>query len=123
MKKILYLFIMTIGSIASANDYILSSIDETLNLSQNSGKPALVIFGSENCKFCDLLKNEILDKNYVNNYIVCYINISDEKNQSMKNTYKIHMVPDSRIFINKTESSRLKGFEKNKYIDWLKNHE
>jgi thioredoxin-related protein len=114
---------MTIGSIASANDYILSSIDETLNLSQNSGKPALVIFGSENCKFCDLLKNEILDKNYVNNYIVCYINISDEKNQSMKNTYKIHMVPDSRIFINKTESSRLKGFEKNKYIDWLKNHE
>jgi thioredoxin-related protein len=123
MKKILYLFIMMISSIASANDYILSSIDETLKLSQNSGKPALVIFGSEDCKFCDILKNEILDKNYIDNYIVCYIDISNEKNKSLKDTYKIHMIPDSRIFINKTETSRLKGFEKNKYIDWLKKHD
>jgi thioredoxin-related protein len=79
MKKILYLFIMMIGSIASANDYILSSIEETLKLSQNSGKPALVVFGSEDCKFCDMLKNEILDKNYIDNYIItyiCYNNVS-----------------------------------------------
>lgn len=123
MKKILYIFFILSASIASANDYILSSIDETLKLSQNSGKPALVIFGSENCKFCDLLKQEILDKNYVDNYIVCYLDISKDTNKSLKDKYKIHIVPDSRIFINNIETNRLKGFEKNKYIDWLKKYE
>lgn len=123
MNKISLYAIMLFSTTVLADDFMLSSIDETLKLSNSSGKPALIIFGSPNCEFCNSLQNEILETKYVENYIVCYIDISNTNNKSFKNEYKINIIPDSRIFLKNKEVSRFKGFQKNKYIQWLKDNE
>lgn len=123
MTKILLTILLLFSTSLYANDFTLSSIDEALKLSKSSGKQALIIFGSPNCQFCDALKNEILETKNTQNYIVCYIDISNEENKPIKNQYNINMIPDSRIFLDQKEISRFKGFQKNKYIEWLKKYE
>ena len=123
MVKLIYL-ISVIGILlttASANDrFILDSFEQTNRLSQETNKPALIIFGSDDCKFCNLLKQDILDYKLspsIDRYIICYIDI--KKNPELKNEYDVSVIPDSRILINGKETNRTKGYSKTNYIKWL----
>lgn len=105
----------------SANDsFILSSLEETYKLSEATKKPALVIFGSDYCKFCNSLKQDILNKKlspHIDKYIICYIDIKQKPD--LKTHYKVSSIPDSRIFVNGKESKTTKGYVQNAYIQWL----
>jgi thioredoxin-related protein len=125
MVKIIYLlFILsTILTVASANDsFILTSVEEANQLSKETNRPALIIFGSDYCRFCESLKNDILSSKltpHTDKYIVCYIDI--KKNLEIKNQYNISTIPDSRIFINEKQKKKIIGYSKENYIKWLSN--
>lgn len=123
MVKLIYL-ISVIGILltaAYANDgFILNSLEQTNKLSQEINKPALIIFGSDDCKFCNLLKQDIINYKLspdIDKYIICYIDI--KKNPELKNEYDVSVIPDSRILINGKETNRIKGYSKTNYMKWL----
>lgn len=119
----LLFFIAILVTFASANDsFILNSIEETKRLSKLTNKPALIIFGADYCKFCNSLKEDILNNELspiVDNYIICYIDI--KSSPELKKEYHISMIPDSRILLNNQELSRKKGYSKESYKLWLEN--
>jgi thioredoxin-related protein len=123
MVKIIYLlfFLAVLVTTVSANDsFILDSIEEAQRLSQLTNKPALIIFGADYCKFCNSLKEDILNNSLgsdIKDYIICYVDIKE--NVDLKEKYNISMIPDSRIFIDAREIKRIKGYSKNNYMKWL----
>ena len=123
MVKLIYLIsvICILFTTVLANDgFILDSIDATHRLSRETGKPILIIFGADDCKFCNALKQDILDNNLspeIDKYIICYIDI--KKNPELKNEYAVSVIPDSRILINGKETNRTKGYSKTNYMKWL----
>lgn len=125
MVKIIYLlfFLAVLVTTVSANDsFILDSIEEAQRLSKLTNKPALIIFGADYCKFCNSLKDDILNKKLsptIDRYIICYIDI--KLNPELKDQYGVNMIPDSRIFSNTKEIRRVKGYSKNNYLKWLNN--
>lgn len=118
----LLFFIAILVTFASANDsFILNSIEETKRLSKLTNKPALIIFGADYCKFCNSLKEDILNNKLgpdINNYIMCYVDVKE--NPDLKIKYNVSMIPDSRMFIDNKEISRIKGYNIENYKKWLK---
>lgn len=104
-----------------ADTFILESIDEAKKISKETKKEILLIFGSDKCVYCRMLKNDILEKKLgdkINTYILCFIDVD----KNIREQYSISMIPDSRIIdSNNTLISINKGYEKNKYIEWIKN--
>jgi|688.fasta_scaffold139653_3 thiol-disulfide isomerase/thioredoxin len=124
LKTICFTFCLLLFSTTIiANDgFILSSMEETQKLSKLTNKPALVIFGADYCKFCQILKQDILTNQLspsINEYIICYIDVKD--NLNLKNKYKISSIPDSRIFIDNEQVSKTTGYSKDTYKKWLNN--
>lgn len=121
MRYLLLLFLMISSSMSLADSPLFtSSLDKAKTLSKQSQKNIILVFGSSSCKYCDLLKNEINSGNLdslLNNKIVCYIDI--EEYPDLKKTYNVNMIPDSRYINKEKEQSRLRGYEKNKYVQWL----
>jgi thioredoxin-related protein len=106
----------------NANSFVLGSLEEAQALSKSTKQPILVIFGSDNCSFCtkliaDINNGQLTD--YLDPYIICYIDL--KKNEEYKEQYKVNMIPDSRIMSNNKETSKATGYNKNEYIQWLKN--
>jgi thioredoxin-related protein len=123
LKTIYFIFCLLLFSTTLfANDsFILSSIDETQKLSKLTNKPALIIFGADYCKFCSMLKQDVLNKQLspsIDKYIICYVDIKD--NTELKDKYQVSLIPDSRIFIDLTEKRKTKGYNKDTYLQWLK---
>jgi thioredoxin-related protein len=105
-----------------ANGFVLESLEEAKTLSKSTKQPILVIFGSENCSFCTKLMADIDNgqlTDYLDPYIICYVDL--KKNEGYKDKYKVNMIPDSRIISNDKETSKATGYNKNEYIQWLKN--
>lgn len=124
MLKIISLaFVLFLMSFANANEgFILNSLEEAQKLSQQTEQPILLIFGSDDCRFCNQLKIDIISNKLspaINRYIVCYIDI--KHSPELKNTYNISVIPDSLILIKQTEKFRNKGYLKDSYIKWLNN--
>lgn len=119
----LLFFIAILITVASANDsFILNSIEETKRLSKLTNKPALIIFGADYCKFCNSLKEDILNNELspiIDKYIICYIDI--KSSPELKTKYHISMIPDSRILLKNQELSSKKGYSKESYKLWLEN--
>jgi len=117
----LLFFIAILATVTSANDtFILNSIEETKRLSKLTNKPALIIFGADYCKFCNNLKEDILNNELspiIDNYIICYIDI--KSSPELKTEYDISMIPDSRMFIDNKEISRIKGYNIKNYKKWI----
>ena len=125
MIKIIYLifFIGVIATIASANDkFILSSIEEANSLASKTKQPLLLIFGSESCTYCKLLKQDIssgkLDGS-IDRYIVCYIDVNE--NNNLKDIYNISIIPDSRIIKDNKQVEKIIGYSRTSYEDKIKN--
>lgn len=126
MKLIIALVMLAVIVISSTNLYaesfILDSLSEANKLSKSTNKPVLVIFGSDSCAFCVLLKKSIESdlKNDIDGYIICYLDLG--KNPELKTEYQISLIPDSRIVKDDTTISVKKGFNLREYKNWLKNN-
>ena len=125
MIKIIYLifFFSILLTVVSANEkFLLSSLDEAHNLSRQTKKPILLIFGGDYCAHCAKLKDDILSKdfeNIIDKYIVCYIDV--QENPNLKRKYKVSTVPDSRIINDADTISSIIGYSKSAYQKWLNN--
>lgn len=123
MNKIcltIFLFLFSIN--IYADGFILSSIVEAEKLSKQTKQPILIIFGDENCEFCKALLSDISVNKLnpeIDKYIICYIDINE--NKDYKNKYNISMIPDSRIMQDKRQVSKMVGYTKEKYKNWIKN--
>ena len=101
----------------------LNSLEDSQAMSKISQKDLIVIFGSSSCKYCEELKSDINSGDFdsvLTNKIVCYVELN-ENNKQIKTSYKINIIPDSRFFVNDKQESKIVGYEKSKYQNWLKN--
>ena len=124
MKYIILIIVLVFGinNYSFGETFILESLTDAIAISENTQQPILLIFGSENCRFCQNLKNDILDRNLdsvVDRYLICYIDI--DKKPEVKNEYNIRTIPDTRIIKNKVQVSKIIGYSKNSFIEKLKN--
>lgn len=100
--------------------FIMRDIGDAQRISNSLNKPMLLIFGTDDCRFCNLLKDDILSFNLspaIDKYIICYIDVNN--NEDLKKKYDISVIPDSRIIFQDKTKSRIKGYSKNKYNEWL----
>lgn len=124
MNKLYIAILFVLFSVSSAFSApsLVLSIDDGLDLSEKTGMPLLVIFGSENCVYCGKLKSDInqdIFDDSLDSMIVCYIDIGSEK--SIQKKYSIKSIPDSRIFEHGKEVSKNIGYNRTKYQEWLNN--
>lgn len=120
MIKLFFMLLLMIPvSQAFGEGFILDSLPEAKQLSESTGKPILLIFGSTSCPHCHHLKDDLLSNKIsgADQYILCYLNT----NQDLKKEYSISMIPDSRIISKNKEVRSIKGYERSKYEKWLKN--
>lgn len=123
MKYIILIIALIFGmnNYSFGETFILESLTDAIAISEDTQQPILLIFGSENCRFCQNLKNDILNKNLdsvVDRYLICYIDI--DKKPEIKNEYNIRTIPDIRIIKNKVQISKIIGYSKNSFIEKLK---
>lgn len=122
MLKFLFAMFLLSSTLYGA-DFTVKSLDEAKTLSKSTKQPILVIFGSDNCSFCTKLKDDISNgqlTEYVDPYIICYIDLKD--NEEYETKYKVSIIPDSRIFMHDKEISKAVGYNKNDYSKWLINN-
>lgn len=95
---------------------LVSSYNEAVSLSKQTNLPILIIFSSDNCSYCNLLKENMPD---IENTIVCFIDY--QNNKQLVKQYKVNLIPDSIVIDHKeNQLKRLKGFkDKNSYEAWL----
>jgi len=126
MKLIIVLLMLVVITITPtslfAESFVLDSLSEANKLSKSTNKPVLVIFGSDSCAFCVLLKKSIATdlKNDIDGYIICYLDLG--KNPELKKEHQISLIPDSRIVKDDTTISVKKGFNLREYKNWLQNN-
>ena len=103
----------------SYGEFVLDSLTEAKELAQLTKQNVLVIFGSDDCAFCQKLKTDLSDKlmSSVDTYIVCYIDLKTQPD--MKEEFKVSVIPDSRIFISDSFRSKYIGYNKETYEKWL----
>jgi thioredoxin-related protein len=94
----------------------VNSYDEAVSLSKQMNLPILIIFSSDDCSYCNLLKENIPD---IENTIVCFIDY--QNNKQLVKQYKVSLIPDSIVIDHKeNQLKRLKGFkDKHSYEAWL----
>jgi hypothetical protein len=109
-------------SIGYGSEY-LTDYDSAIALSRDSQKNVLIVFSLVNCKYCDILKNDLKDLKYLDNYIVCILD--SRNNKKLTGKMNIKKWPTSVVVTvgaeNQGEVSRLIGYEnKMRYDAWLK---
>lgn len=118
MLKFIISLLLFVCSI-SYGEFVLDSLTEAKELAQLTKQNVLVIFGSDDCAFCQKLKTDLSDKlmSSVDTYIVCYIDLKTQPD--MKEEFKVSVIPDSRIFISDSFRSKYIGYNKETYEKWL----
>lgn len=118
----LSILLCSISSVSADSPAMVNSLEDAMALSESTKMPVLVIFGADWCGYCKILKKEISSgemNKELDNYIICYIDT--DKNKDLKKEFNVRSLPDSRIFIDKKETSQYKGYDKNKYKKWIEN--
>ena len=118
MLKFIISLLLFVCSI-SYGEFVLDSLTEAKELAQLTKQNVLVIFGSDDCAFCQKLKTDLSDKlmSSVDTYIVCYIDLKTQPD--MKEEFKVSVIPDSIIFISDSFRSKYIGYNKETYEKWL----
>ena len=103
--------------------FIVGSLEQAQQLSEETKKPLLLIFGAEYCIYCEKLKRAILARDLpeTDPYIICYIDT--EKQPEYKLKYGVSAIPDSRIIVGNKEKSKLIGFNSRQYKGWAKTND
>jgi thioredoxin-related protein len=121
-KILILLFLFLFSSVSIATPPVFTnSLNKSKTLAAELHRNVIVIFGSENCVYCQNLKQTINSGNLddlLDDKIVCYIDLDD--NPTYKQQYKISIIPDSRFIVNDNQKSKIVGYELNKYSTWLK---
>jgi thioredoxin-related protein len=76
----------------------------------------LLIFGTEWCGYCKKLKNDLKSLN-LSDYKICVIDA--EKRKDLDQKYGIKSYPTSVIVRSNKEISRIIGYDKKEYKEWL----
>lgn len=79
----------------------------------------LLIFSTEWCGYCKKLKNDLKSSD-LQGYTVCIVDAEKRKDLSKK--HKVKSYPTSVIIKNHEETSRITGYEKKDYEEWLESN-
>lgn len=105
------------------NTYFAHSLEDAVALSESTGKPLLVIFSADWCKYCQVLKQELTDNDMqsaLDEYLICIVDVDERKD--LKDEYKVQTLPDSRLLMKLKERSSFIGYSgKKKYLAWIRN--
>lgn len=118
IKFILTLCLLIISPSIGYSQIVLDSLEEAEKLSLSVNKPILLILGADYCEYCKNLKDNIIYLP-IDNYIICYIDITKTSNDDFKN---LKSIPESRIIMNQKIISKNIGYNKTKYSLWLKKY-
>jgi len=100
----------------------IKTYQDALRASEVSKKPVLLIFHTENCRWCHKMKRDVLSdpdvKKLLDGYIVYYVDVSKE--QEVVTKYGVRAVP-AYVVINHEEKVEKSAKYKNKraFISWL----
>lgn len=113
---------LMIASFSYALD-IVKDYDVAIELGKKVEKNVLLVFGLENCKHCDFLKQDIPHMKHIDNYVVCMLD--SRENKRLTGKMNIKKWPTSVVMVvgkeNQGESDRLVGYHsKVNYDAWLK---
>lgn len=81
-------------------------------------KKLVLIFGAAWCPYCKDLKKDAINIREFNGYIVCFIDI--DNNKDITNKFQIKELPTSIILYKNNEEKRKSGYKKIEYTNWLK---
>jgi len=117
IKNLIVAIILLITNyVYAAPSIVANNYADATALSKEIDLPILVIFSSADCRFCDLLKNNMP---VTEDLIICFVDYNN--NKSLVKKYGVSLIPDSLLIDSKGKIvKRLKGFkDKKTYTDWL----
>lgn len=92
--------------------------DKAKNVADTYAKKLVLIFGAVWCPYCKDLKKDIANIKEFDNYIVCFLDI--DNNKDITNKFQIKELPTSIILYKNNEEKRKSGYKKIEYTNWLK---
>jgi thioredoxin-related protein len=92
--------------------------DKAKTTADTYAKKLVLIFGAAWCPYCKDLKKDSSTIREFDDYIVCFIDI--DNNKELTNKFQIKELPTSIIVYKNNEEVRKSGYKKNEYIKWLK---
>lgn len=115
------LFAVTFNITFAENIIVNNDIEYAQQLSKEKTRPLILIFSADYCHFCQQLKDDMFSSDIFESNIICIIDIQNNKPLSRK--FRIRNLPTSIIMNDDfTEKSRITGYKKKEYIDWLNSH-
>jgi len=111
------LFCLSTSTHAHPPVYV-NSLEEAVVLQKQIDHDILLIFSSNKCSYCEILKKDLENMN-IENKIICIIDI--ENNQKLKIENNVSIIPDTRIISKGKQIKKIIGYKnKTKYLDNLK---
>jgi len=105
-------------SYAQDNPLIVYDLLDAIAMSEESNKPILAIFTADWCKYCHIMKNDILTNNVGKGMIVAYIDI--DKHPDVAKEYMVRTIPDYFIMKDRIEIKRQVGYNNyQKFARWF----
>lgn len=119
MKYLLSLILSILCLNIYANPPIyVNSLEDAVVLQKSIEHDILLIFSSDKCTYCNILKKDLEDMN-IENKIICIVDI--DKNMNIKKQYRVSVIPDTRIISKGKDIKRIVGYKnKTTYIDLIK---
>jgi len=101
----------------------VDSPEDAFALAEDTKKDLLIIFGSDYCVYCNILKNDInTNLNIVEDKIVCFVDF--DQNKDMVKEYRVRIIPDYILYRDSIEIKRKVGYKnKEKFQEWLLNND
>ena len=97
---------------------IYNDLKEAKTAANHKNKKLIIIFTADWCPFCKTLKNDIDIIQAHSQHIICLIDT--DKHRDLVSQYNIKTLPTSIILDNNYEEDRKNGYNKDKYLNWLK---
>ena len=121
MKTIFTILFYSLCWFVSAEPPVyMSSLVDSVALSETSDKEILVVFTADWCKYCSIMKQDISKApKVVNDKIVCYVDY--DTNNDLVKEYKVKLIPDYFILKNRMEIRRKVGYTTwANFIQWIR---
>lgn len=122
-KYIICLIIILTTNLCLGEIIVVRDISDAVSLSENNDMPILLVFVGDSCVYCEKLKQDLKDnenlKKTLDNYIICFIDI--DTHRDLMKEYRVKTIPDSRILKNNIEVTRMVGYNKSRFYNWINN--
>jgi|LakMenEpi03Aug12_release.lakeMendotaPanAssembly.Ray.scaffolds.fasta_scaffold402975_2 thioredoxin-related protein len=105
-------------SYAQDNPVIVYDLLDAIAMSEESNKQILAIFTADWCKYCDIMRQDMVDNRIGKGMIVAYIDI--DKHPDVAKEYMVRTIPDYFIMKDRIEIKRQVGYNGyKKFIRWF----